>query len=59
MDEEIVPECQGCERRIQTLKKRMICAIHKYPLINWWFGESCPQATHINRKPEEDPIKEP
>jgi hypothetical protein len=53
------PKCKGCENiteRITDNKK--ICACHCFPHTKWWF-ENCPQATHIKKKNEEDPIKEP
>lgn len=50
--EEIVEQCEGCNRIIETVWKKRICACHCFPHTQWWFGDDlpCPQATHINKK---------
>ncbi len=58
-NEDIVEQCKGCGHVIKTVRNKTICSCHRCPRINWWFEESCPQATHIEHKLKEDPIKEP
>lgn len=55
---DIVEKCQGCIRIYKTIHGKRICGCHCFPHTKWWFGD-CPQATHVERKPYEDPIKEP
>jgi hypothetical protein len=57
--EEVVPKCNGCRRIVKCVNGRLICNCCIFPYTQWWFEEICPQATHINYKNEEDPIKEP
>jgi predicted amidophosphoribosyltransferase len=59
LHEETVPECDGCSRQFETIKNKKICSINKYPRVEWWSGEICPQATHIKKNPEEDPSEDP
>lgn len=57
--EEIIPECEGCQRVYKCINGKLICGFYTCPHTQWWFGEDCPQATHIEHKDEEDPVKEP
>ncbi len=57
--EEIIPECEGCQRVFKCLNRRVICSYYPFPHTQWWFGETCPQATHVKHEDEEDPIKYP
>ncbi len=57
--EKVVPECKGCQRIHKYLNGRVICNYHRFPHTMWWFGETCPQATHIKYRNDEDPVKEP
>jgi hypothetical protein len=58
--EEIIPECEGCIRaQYSILTRTRICVIHPFPRIRWWFDLQCEDATHLSRKPSEDPIDYP
>ena len=54
--EDIVPECKGCKKIFKLLNGRFVCNHNGnvFPRTKWWFGEKCPQATHIDNK-DEDP----
>ena len=57
--EEVVEECNGCNHAIKSIRNKTICTSYIYPRICWWFNQLCPDATHIEHKMLEDPIKEP
>jgi hypothetical protein len=60
-NEEIVPECEGCNRVLYSVVVRKnICVCYTIPKTQWWFGFICDRATHHPQNPPlEDPIKEP
>ena len=59
-EEEVVPECKGCDRITKGLGMgdKQFCACHPFPKIHWWGGYSCPDATHIDKNQDEDPTEE-
>ena len=57
--EQIVPECEGCEKIHRCINGKLICSSYICPRIMWWCQEKCPDATHINHDLVEDPVKEP
>jgi hypothetical protein len=53
--DEIDPKCKGCERILKNLINKDICSCHRFPHSKWWFGEICPQATHIKHETPKTP----
>ena len=57
--QKIVPQCRGCQRIFERYDGEIICNRNAFPDTKWWFGLPCPDTTALERKPDEDPIKEP